>query len=401
VGHHCQYRASPFLFGFFSPAITLVFAFAANGFAADPEMKIDDARFDNGAIVRFQEVGSDHVPMTDGIKKMAAGRTDKYTIFADLDSIIVNPSFENYDFYVRANSGAASNSLIRYTFQVTPYDTFPDQNKTIQIHLIEAGQDQTAQLSIPMHSLKAGVALSTTPSATVKIRLSGDTVSVDLQNKYLLPVTITAARVGEVTKAHWTAQPELETQLPITLGSDEGNNRTTLKWKVQPRAAGVLRDSIWPLASNAPPPRGSTQSSDAFETLDFSIDYVAVQGGFPHTLKAMRGLTFYPSLPVLLSLAVVGGILGGLIMFFGIRKDSGPMKFVKYLWPNLVLAIFIELLAILLFSFDNSKVQIGVVNLNPTLLIPAACLGAISVIYGFKLVEKWLGKAGPQSEPGS
>jgi hypothetical protein len=84
-------------------------------------------------------------------------------------------------------------------------------------------------------------------------------------------------------------------------------------------------------------------------------------------------------------------------MFFGIRRDSGPVKFIKYLWPNLILAVIIELVAIVLFSFDDSKIQIGAVNLNPTLLIPAACLGAVSVFYGFQLVEKWLGKAGPKA----
>jgi hypothetical protein len=61
------------------------------------------------------------------------------------------------------------------------------------------------------------------------------------------------------------------------------------------------------------------------------------------------------------------------------------------------LAVIIELIAIVLFSLDHSSIQIGIVNLNPTLLIPAACLGAISVFYGFQIVEKWLGKAGTET----
>jgi hypothetical protein len=101
-----------------------------------------------------------------------------------------------------------------------------------------------------------------------------------------------------------------------------------------------------------------------------------------------------------MAVACLGALAGGLVMFFGVRKDSGFRKFFKYLWPNVVLALIIEVIAIVLFSFDNSKIQIGVVNLNPTLLIPAACLGAVSVLYGFQIVEKWLGKAGPTS-PGA
>jgi hypothetical protein len=378
-------------------AVTIVlFTCALRSFASDPQMKIDDVRFDNGAIVKFLSIGSDHVVVNaDALKKMIAGQTDngRYTVFADVESITAYPSFENYDFYVRSASASVGAPLTRFTFQATPYDTFPDQDKPLQIHLLDGVQDQTVQLSIPVHSLKSGTSLSAQLNAIVKVHLSGDTVSIDVQNKYLLPVTITGARVEEVPLSHWIAQPVLTSSVPLTLGPDESSSRATLTWKVQPRAWGVLRDSVWPFSAS-PSARGAGQNNEAFEKLEFSIDYIAAQGGFPHTLKVSRDVNFYPSLPALVGVASLGALAGGLVMFFGIRKDSGSRKFAKYLWPNIVLAVIIELIAIALFSFDNSRVQIGTLNLNPTLLIPAACLGAVSVFYGFQLIEKWLGKAG-------
>ncbi len=337
---------------------------------------------------------------------MVAGQTDdnQYAVFADVNSITVNASFENYDFYVRSTSAVASAPLTRFTFQLTPYDSFPDQDKPVHIHLVSGAQDQTVELLIPVHSLKAGTSLWTQPDANAKVHLAGDTISVDLQNKYLLPVTITGARVEPVLLTHWTAQPILASSVPVILGPDENNNHTTLVWKVQPRAWGVLKDSLLPFSANpfsagsgsaGSSGRGQGGDTDAIENLEFKIDYVSAQGGFPHTLGAIRRVYFYPSFPALVGVAGLGALAAGLVMFFGVRKDAGSLKFLGYLWPNIILAVIIELIAIVLFSFDNSTVQIGVVNLNPTLLIPATCLGAISVFTGFQLVEKWLGKAGP------
>src|SRR5208282_941937 len=106
-------------------------------FASDLQMKIEDVRFDTGALVKFLEVGSDQVSVNpDALKRMIAGQTGdhQFTVFADVDSITVNPSFEDYDFYVRSASATASALLTRFTFQVTPYDMFPDQDKSLQIH---------------------------------------------------------------------------------------------------------------------------------------------------------------------------------------------------------------------------------------------------------------------------
>jgi hypothetical protein len=380
--------------------------------ASDLQMKIDDVKFDNGAVVKFLGVGSTQINVSqNALRKLIAGQTDDnhYTVFADVDATTVYPSFENYDFYVRATSAAADSPLTRFTIQATPYDTFPDQNRPLRIHLLDGVQDRLVELSIPLHSLKAGNSLWAQTHAIAKVRLSGDMISVDLWNKCLVPLTMTGATVSPVQSSHWVSQPVLVSPLPIALGSDDNNNHTTLVWKVQPRAWGVLRDSLMPFsasaskqssASSGSPESGTDQGSDTTEDLEFSVDYSAAQGGFPHNLKVYRTVYFYPSLPALMAVACLGALAGGLVMFFGIRKDSGPGKFFKYLWPNVVLALIIEVIAIVLFSFDNSKIQIGVVNLNPTLLIPAACLGAVSVLYGFQIVEKWLGKAGPTS-PGA
>ena len=397
TSHAARSRLIPF----FLVAALLLPCALGNYASGQQVMKIDDVPFDNGAVVKFLLIGSDQVPVgQDALKKMIAGSigdNSQYTVFADLDSIRLNPSFENYDFYVRAVTAATNAPLTRFTFQVTPYDAFPDQNRKLQIHLLDGTQDRTGELTVPLHSLKAGNSLLARVDSR-KVRLSGDTISIELENKYPLPVTITDAKVEQVLLAHWIAQPVLKTPVPFVLNSDENNHHATLVWQVQPRAWGVLRDSVWPF-STGPQAKGGgqSQSSEDLETLDFSIDYVPTQGGFPHTLKPSRGVSFYPSLPALLSVAMLGAIGGGLVMFFGVRGDSGPLKFLNYLWPNVLLAVIIELIAIQLFSFDNSKIQIGSVNLNPTLLIPATCLGAISVFYGFQLVEKWLGKAGPKA----
>jgi hypothetical protein len=385
----------------------MLFPLAFGTLGSDLQMKIDDVRFDNGAVVRFLSVGSSQVPVNpETLKKMIAGQTGEYTVFADVDSITVNPSFENYDFYVRSASAPLNASLTRFSFQVTSYDTFPDQDKPVQIHLLDGAQDRTVELSIPVHSLKAGAFLWTKQDGNVKVHLSGDTISIDLQNKYPLPVTITDASVAEVPTAHWISQPALASSVPVVLGSDENNNRITLTWKVQPRASGVLRDSLIAFSTNptkegsgsaGPAASATDHETEALDNLEFSIGYVPTQGGFPHTLKARRSVYFVPSFTALTGVASLGALAGGLVMFFGIRKDSGSLKFFKYLWPNIILAVIIELIAIVLFSLDNSKIQIGVVNLNPTLLIPAACLGAISVFYGFQIVEKWLGKAGSET----
>jgi len=376
--------------------VPMLFSLAAATFASDLQMKIDDVRFDNGALVKFLVVASDEVPISpDALRKMVAGPTsdNSYTVFVDLDSITVNPSFLNYDFYVRAASSAANAPLTRFSFQATSYDTFPDQDKALQIHLINGAQDRTVELSVPVHSLKAGDFLWTETSVTSKVRLSGDTITIDIENKYLLPVQITSASAAQVPVAHWTSQPVLASSVPFVVGADSNNNHTAISWRVQPRAWGVLRDSLMPFSAS------SAKENEAPDTLEFSIGYVPLQGGFPHTLTVHRSVYFYPSLPALLGVASLGAIAAGAVMFFGIRKggSGGLLRFLSYLWPNIIFALIVEVIAIVLFSFDNSKFQIGIVNLNPTLLIPAACVGALSVFYGFQLVEKWLGKAGPKS----
>lgn len=376
--------------------MAMVLLLARWAFALDLQMKIDDAKFDNGAVVKFLLVASDQVPITpDRLKTMIAGSTDdnRFVVFADVDSITVNPSFENYDFYIRAASSPVGAPLTRFSFQVTPYDTFPDQDKRLQIHLLDGVQDRIVELSVPVHSLKAGDSLTTQLNTTAKVRLSGGTISIEVENKYFLPVQITSAYVEQVSNAHWTSQPLLASSVPFVLGSDNNNNHATITWKVQPRAWGVLRDSLMPFSPS------SAKESEASDNLEFSIGYTPLQGGFPHTLTVHRNVYFYPSLSALLGVASLGAIAAGLVMFFGIRKDSGLLKFFKYLWPNIVFALLVEVIAIVLFSFDNSKIQIGAVNLNPTLLIPATCVGALSVFYGFQLIEKWLGKAGQKSHP--
>lgn len=390
------------------------FAFGAS--ASNVQAKIEEIRFDNGAGVKFLPIGSSQIPVNaDAMRKMIGGQTGdgRYTVFVDVNAITVFPTFENYEFYVRLNSAGANDALTRLTFQATPYDSFPDQNKVVRIHLLEEPQkDQVAELSIPLHSLKAGNSLWAQLSGNAKVHLSGDTVAIDLKNKYLMPVTIVGASVAPVSSSHWTSQPTLKSSTPIVLGYDGNNDHVALAWDVKPRAWGVLLDSLIPFsqgaskevdANTASSTSDSEQGGDIGEYLEFSIDYVPAQGGFPHTIKVFRRVHFYPSLPALWAVSTLGAVAAGLVMFFGIRKDSGFKKFVKYLWPNIILAWIIEGIAIVLFSFDESKIQIGVVNLNPTLLLPAACLGAASVFYGFQLVEKWLGKAGPlahAAEPG-
>jgi hypothetical protein len=372
------------------------------------QMKIDDIKFDNGAVVKFLERGSEQTLVKlEDLRKMNAGETDdhQYTVYADLDATQVFPSFENYIFYVRPVSAGASEPLTKVTIQATPYDSFPDQSKSVQIHLLDGVHDHIIELLIPVHSFRAGNFLRTQVNAAARVHLSGDTISVDLQNKYLIPVKITGATVvPPAQSSHWTSQPVLVSTIPIILSADENNNRTSLVWTVQPKAWGVLRDSLIPFSrtnskdgSSSDSSTSGTEDSDAAENLEFSIDYVSEQGGFPHTVKVQRSVYFYPSVPALVGVVTLGALGAGLVMFYGIRKDSGVRKFLKYLGLNLVFACIIELLAIALFSFDKSKIQIGVVNLNPTLLIPAFCLGAVSVFYGFQLVEKFLGKAGLQS----
>jgi len=406
---HCHWFESSRLFTSVAVIAVALLSVALGSHAADLQMKIDDVKFDNGAVVKFLESGFTEISVApDTLKKLVAGQTEdnRYTVFADVDAITVYPSFESYDFYVRAASAAASTPLMRFTVQATPYDTFPDQNRSLRIHLLDGTQDRIAELSVPLHSLKAGNSLGAQTHAIAKIRLSGDTISVQLWNNCLVPLTVTGASVAPVQTSHWISQPVLVSSLPITLDSDENNKHATLVWKVQPRAWGILRDSLMPFptsgskqssGSSGAATSGTDQSTDAIEDLEFSVDYSATQGGFPHNIKVNRSIYFYPSLPALMAVACLGALAGGLVMFYGIRKDSGFSKFLKYLGPNIVLALIIEVIAIVLFSFDNSKIQIGVVNLNPTLLIPAACLGAVSVLYGFQIVEKWLGKAGPTS----
>jgi hypothetical protein len=377
--------------------------------ASNLQMKIDDVKFDNGAVVRFLETGSVEQNVSlETLGKMIAGQPhDKHlTVFASIDEITVYPSFENYIFYVRSAAAPLDAPLTRFTVQAVPYDAFPDQGRQLTIHVLEDSKDSAVEISVPVHSLKSGNFLWARSNAVAKIHLSGGAISVDLVNKYLVPIKITDATLSPVPDSHWLSQPKLQNTLPILLGSDENDNHVTLVWNAQPRASGILRDSLIPISkavtsegSAAPDvsKSGGGVGDDTAENLEISVHYVPEEGGFPHPIKVYRSVYFYPSLPALVGVSILGAIVGGIVMFFGVRKDFGAAKFFKYLIPNLFLALFIQILAVVLFSFDNSKIQIGVVNLNPTLLIPASCLGAISVFYGFQLIEKWLGKAG--SEP--
>ena len=373
--------------------------------AADLHMKIDDVKFDNGAVVRFLETSSTQTTVpSETLKKMIAGQPDdkRFTVFTTVDEITAYPSFENYIFYVRSAS-AAEVPVIRFTVQAVPYDSFADQVRVLRIHLLDGTMDRSVEMSLPVHSLKSGNYLWAKTNAVAKVHLSGDTISIDLVNKYLLPVKITDATIEPDSPSHWLPKTELQKVLPIILGSDENNNHVALVWKVQPRALGVLRDSLIPVSSAVTGEGSSDSKADseqnvaAVDHLVISIHYVPEQGGFDHPIRVSRSIFFYPSVPALVGVSVLGAVVGGIIMFFGFRKDTGLRKFLNYLAPNIVLALFIQFIAIVLFSFDNSKVQIGVVNLNPTLLIPAGCLGAISVLYGFQLIERFLGKAGAGS----
>jgi len=388
--------------------VSLLSSSSARTLGSDLHLRIEDARFDNGAAVTFLETSSIEVAVpSETLGRMVAGQTQdkRFTVFTSVDEITVYPAFENYVFYVRSASASSDSPVTRFTIQAVPYDAFPDQLKRLFLHLEDGVKDWTVDMSLPVHSLKSGNFLSARPDALAKIHLSGDTISVDLVNNYHLPVKITDAAIDQVSDSHWLSQPKLQKTLPIVLGSDENNNHVTLVWSVEPRAWGILRDSLMPFSKtgeseNSDPKSEPETFPDAADRLEISVYYVPAQGGFPHPIKVYRSVYFYPSFFALVSVSILGALVAAIVMFFGVRKDSGLKKFLRYLSPNIGLALVVQLIAIVLFSFDNSKIQIGVVNLNPTLLIPAFCLGAISVFLGFKVIEKWfekwLTKAGPE-----
>jgi hypothetical protein len=330
-----------------------------------------------GGEVRFNTIvasPADKLPEPDQVVS-----TPHYKVYADLDGITYRPhGFFSYTIYVIPKPGVEGNPT-RFTVNGEPVGTFPVQKAVVEFVISEGGNEEKNWISLPVSGTDATGYL-VTPSWTEPedVELPGETeIPLLLQNALPeWPVSVVGVqqpsrkKVWSKVRLSFMDSEENEFKEFDILPGRPVNDRVVLRLK--PNSAQALTQLFFSRA-------GGSVHEKVVATLDYRAPW-----GVPGSLAIEIPVRFVPWPPLLFLAVAVGTLLGSVIpILTGQRRRS---RWPRAFTASLLIAIVMELLAIVLQSHDSQFRLLGV-ELDPFQLLPAMLIGIFMGLLGFRSLD--------------
>jgi hypothetical protein len=353
-------------------------------------IKLDEITVEGGN-VRFR-VGSCSLDNPVDLQKrqeMPVDETTHYFVYLDLsNSGRTNFGYFVYRFVVQPKE-PQSYQVCAFAVQAFSTGSFIDQIAEVPFHVGEVNQTEDGSIHIPVHSLSFSKALieSHPPQRLCKVSLSSETpILLNLTNLLQdLPVEVGSdIRVVPESPENWKAGsqfPRATLQLPTAQGNvlRAGDKLDIgIRLVLNPDPWHALGASIFPIEPEKP-----------HEVIHLSLDYRAL-GGTAATLQIPVPIRYAPSFWDLLVAVLVGSLVGSIGGRF-LPQPTGkqPARWFVGVASGFVFAVLAEGLGMILV-LAKSNFRLFAFELDPYQMLPAALIGALVGLAGFRRSEDFL-----------
>jgi hypothetical protein len=296
--------------------------------------------------------------------------TPSYKVYADLNDITWSRHrFFRYSLYVLPRRGVEAEPAC-FIVNGAPVGTFPVQDVVVDFVVTDGQKEEKGRILLPVSGPDATGYL-VVPSLTEpqEVELPGGAqISLALEN--LLPkLPISVDRV----------QPPLQNRMWSNAGLEfkdrfqiEPGRKRNIMLVLEPNSAQALTRLLFSKT-------GQTAHEKVLATLDYSTPW-----GVPGSLAIEIPVRFVPWPPLLFLALTVGTLLGSVIPILTRQRPGScwPRAFLA----SLLIAFVVELLAMVLVSFD-SKFRLLGVEIDPFQLLPAMLIGVFMGLLGFRSLD--------------
>lgn len=343
--------------------------------AAAVDLKLYNVITESG---RFEFDRSDEQELTEppagtGESRVASAGRFRVWIYPD-DIQQARYGYFKYQLYARDTTAGPTGPITMFTFQGTPVGTFEDQIAIVEFDITAAGDvKESGKIRLPIFGSVASDALaSTTSSAPVPVFLASEKViPVPVRNSSKsMPVEVRNVRISPEDPGLWK-KPAAVPFKPFVLdpGAAVGEN---VQIRLIPRTTSAI--------ASAMVPGGSSKKDD---TIKVSIEY-ATKGRSARELSMAIPVRFVPWPPLLFLATIVGACVGTLVPPAARKRQW--QDFWKALGSGTIVAVIVEAFAMLLVA-NNSQFKLLGFDLDPFQLLPAALIGVLVGLAGFRSLE--------------
>jgi hypothetical protein len=357
----------------------LAFA-AAPGYALDltlqPVLLPGQGEFRFGEAILLESV--DRLPEGHEVEMVS---TPHYTVRADLDDVTYSTEhgFFRYKFYVRSRSEPRG-ALTCFIVKGEPVGRFQAQPANVEFTVKDGEVEEGARIKLPIYGTDASGYLQIGRSwkEPEEVELPGDTeISFPLQNA-LASGKISVVGVRQPRKKKIWQMAGLRFQ-----DSDKFEEFDVLPGQPVDGVVVLVPNSAKALSKVFFPRVKRPGSESGHETVIATLTYNTASG-VPGSLNIEIPVVFVPS-PFFLFLALaVGTLLGSVIpILSGQRRKT---RWLRAFTTSLLIAIVVELLAIVLKSYDSEFRLLGI-ELDPQQLLSAMLIGVFMGMLGFRSLD--------------
>ena len=379
-----------------SAPLTLQCAFLAvfaGACQAQPSLKLDDLLLDpsgNSKVV-FTWVQTTPGVSIDPAHRLAmrpyptTNDNGVYRVYVAFDKIspTMPPSDIAYYLYSQPVSAVDKGLFTEHVVVGTPYGDFPDQWSSVRFHLTENGlHDGVVTLPIHCFSNVPLISVETDPNAGT-VYLSSPDHKLSFAAKSLLKgfeVDIESADLTTNNEWFWKSNdPNDQFVVRFNSKSKPPYSMTTAPLSGDARVVPNVWSSLLASARTL----GADQAHDV---LTLTVRHNAGMGGTARAISIPINVRFRPPWWSLLAAAMIGAVLGSSLTLKLPANWKGTTV-ARTFRSAVLLAVVAEVLGMILFLSDKSKLAIAGFNLDPTQTLPAMGLGILVGLLGLRVLD--------------
>jgi hypothetical protein len=282
-----------------------------------------------------------------------------YSVLLDLLTLGRDKSGRfSFSLYVKSNS-TNDHKIYQFLVDEDSNSRFNDTIQAVNFQISSASSTSTGVIDLPLHCAFGNrLALDYKPSSVIQ--------QVPLGGPFSFPIRLTSnlktfgATLGDATvtagcKSCW--QPGAQATLSKAEIAPNDTVDVTLN---------VIPSTLHDLAATAT----QLASDKSHDVLSLNIKVATDKGGYPADQTIYIPVRFTPPLPYLLLAIFLGALAGGLVRaFLASGADTRRQLLIGF-----VIAVVVELLAIVLFATTSTQVKVAGFNFDPTQVLPAVVL---------------------------
>lgn len=349
---------------------------AVSASASSLELKLEDVRVPGGGF-SFEVKDAeplDALPIRPRDNHIRSASTPHYSVYLDLNSIefALRGSYFRYGFYVVPKPGTPGQPT---SFEVVGEPTGPFLAQMVEVEFEIPGEvSEFGEIKVPIFSLESPSYLAQT--------LWEEPEEVELPGAKVIPLQLKNQSTTIPLSIKNIRQPSLQDFLRESRLRLRDSDQFR---EIEITPAGALNDQL--VLSVVPSPQAfrkvlfSRSGKPEHASIKAYLDY-SPPWGPAQMLEVVVPVRFVPSVSLLFLAVGLGTMLGSFIpVVAGRRKRS---RWLQAFGASLLVAIVVELVAMLLVGKLDSEFRIVGFELDPFELLPAALIGVSMGLLGFR-----------------